>query len=266
MTTVAQQSYGERAENAPNPVSRRLLELMERKETNLSVGSTATSAEELLQLADAVGPHICCLKTHINILEDYDSAFPQRLQEIAERHDFVIFEDCKFSDIGDTVRRQYGGGIYRIASWADLVNAHVISGPGIIEGLKEVGLPLERGLLLIGQMSSQGSLAEGKYTDQAIAFAHKYEEFVAGFICQERLSQRPGMIHMTPGVNLASRGDNLRQQYNTPDSVIREKGSDIIIVKRGITEAENPTQAAEEYRRAGWDAYRRRIAGAGAAV
>lgn len=260
MTKTVELTYGDRAEQAKNPVSRQLLELMQKKQTNLCLGSTATRVADLVEQIEQVGPHICLLKTHINILEDFDSAFPERLLELADKHEFLIFEDCKFGDIGDTVRRQYAGGIYRYAQWAHLVNAHLIPGPGIVEGLKEVGLSRGRGLLLIAQMSSQGSLACGEYTDRSVALAHEHEEFVTGFICQDRLSQRPGLIHMTPGVNMESKGDGLRQQYNTPERVIREKGSDVIIVKRGITQAEDPAAAAEAYRQAGWRAYERRLA------
>uniref|UniRef100_A0A672IHV6 Uridine 5'-monophosphate synthase n=1 Tax=Salarias fasciatus TaxID=181472 RepID=A0A672IHV6_SALFA len=255
-----QLTYMDRAK-LPNihPLASKLLTIMEEKQSNLCVSADLTSSEELLQLADSLGPKICLLKTHVDILKDYTAAFSQKLQAAAEKHNFLIFEDRKFADIGNTVKHQYEGGVYQISSWSHIVNAHAVPGPGVVKGLSAVGKPLGRGCLLIAQMSSQGSLATGEYTAAVLRMAEEHSDFVIGFICGSSVTKRPEFIHMTPGVQMQTGGDLLGQQYSTPEDVIASKGSDIIIVGRGVLEAPDRLKAAESYRKSGWDAYAKRV-------
>ncbi|KAJ8255281.1 hypothetical protein GJAV_G00203110 [Gymnothorax javanicus] len=242
-----------------SPMASRLFSLMEEKSSNLCVSADVTESKELLRLAEELGPVICVLKTHADILRDFSPSVADQLSLLALKHRFLIFEDRKFADIGNTVKTQYEGGLYRISSWAHIINAHAVPGPGVVLGLREVGWPLERGCLLIAQMSSAASLAKGDYTESVVKMAEEHSDFIFGFICGERVSSKPQFVHMTPGVQMHSRGDGLGQQYSTPSDVIGKKGSDVIIVGRGILAAPDRVKAAEDYRKAAWDAYQSRL-------
>lgn len=239
----------ERSRLATHPLAKKLLMVMHEKESRLAVAIDTTSQKELIELADLLGPEICVLKTHVDILEDYTSNLGFTLRQLAERHRFIIFEDRKFADIGQTVSLQYAKGIYRIAEWADLVNAHIVPGPGLIEGLKKIGEPLNRGLILIAEMSSSGTLAKGSFTKKAVQMAQKNDDFVMGFITLRKLCNHPGMVHMTPGVKLEAGRDLLGQRYRTIEEVLGKNQSDIVIVGREITQALDPLKMAQEVRK-----------------
>ena len=252
-------TFGERAQLCTNAVSRRLFEVMESKRSNLVLSADVTQSSTLLQLVDKVGPYVCAVKTHVDILEDFTPEFGSRLAELASKHDFLIFEDRKFADIGHTVSLQYEGGMYHISDWADIVNAHTVPGDGVIQGLKQVGQPKGGACLLIAEMSSAGNLANAEYAKATVKMAEAHKDFVIGFICQSQLTTDPTFLHMTPGVQLEEGQDALGQRYLTPNEVVGNRGSDIIIVGRGIYKEDNPEVTAKKYQEAGYSAYLARL-------
>ena len=103
-------SYKARAElPETSPMASRLLRLMEEKSSNLCLSADVTESTELLRLAEQLGPLICVLKTHVDILQDFTSSVADALSQLALKHRFLIFEDRKFADIGNTVKLQYEG-------------------------------------------------------------------------------------------------------------------------------------------------------------
>lgn len=253
--------YCKRAELAKNSLASKLLELMESKQTNLCLAADLKKTDAILELADVAGPHIAVLKTHVDIIEDFNENFVLQLKELAKRHQFLLMEDRKFGDIGNTVSLQYRYGLYKIAEWADLITVHPVSGASVIDALKK-GLEniLEpRGIFLVAEMSSKGALTTGDYLKSTVSMAEEASDLVVGLVCQSNLSAQPGLLQLTPGVKLSKSDDGLDQQYNNPESVI-DAGADLAVVGRGITEANyGVLKATLEYKKQLWNAYKKRI-------
>ena len=67
-------SYGARSSLCRNPVAQQLLQIMHVKGTNVTARATpeaVTTASALLAFAHRVGPHICLLITHMDLLTDF---------------------------------------------------------------------------------------------------------------------------------------------------------------------------------------------------
>lgn len=260
-------SFESRANLAKCDLAKTLFQLMATKKTNLCLAADSTKCNDVLDAADKCGPYICLLKTHVDILEDFNDQFVNDLQALAKRHNFLIMEDRKFADIGNTVSLQYAKGIYKISAWADLVTAHTLSGRSIIQGLKnglsDGSTSKTRGVFLLGEMSATGNLIDDKYKEASAKIATEGADvdFVAGMVCQSSdCFAFPGLIQLTPGVKIDETTDGLGQKYNTPEYVVKEKGADIAVVGRGIFQAKCMEKAAVLYRDRLWTAYTDRLA------
>lgn len=365
-------TYAQRSQTATHPLTTYLFKLMDLKASNLCLSADVATARELLTIADRVGPSIVVLKTHYDMVAGWDfnpdTGTGARLAAIARKHGFLIFEDRKFGDIGNTVELQYTSGSARIIDWAHIVNVNMVPGKASVTSLanaasrwlerypyevrtsvsvgtpKEdaddeengdaidesgdamilsgdtvsssesrptqgrkgsivsittltqqyeaansprlsrtileeedilfggpVEPPLNRGLLILAQMSSVGNFMNAEYTKACVEAAREHKDFVMGFISQEALNSEPDdeFIHMTPGCQLPPeeeedygaevKGDGKGQQYNTPQKLIGIAGADIVIVGRGILKAGEPAYEAERYRSAAWKAYTERV-------
>lgn len=240
-------NYEQKLQNHDHSKAKKILEIALEKKSNLIVSADVITTQELHDLAEKVGPNIVALKTHIDIITDFDydkTILP--LINIAKKHHFLLMEDRKFADIGNTQELQYSYGIYKIANWADLITSQVIGGFQSLDYFHHSGV-----IAIIG-MSSSGTLTDKNYRDEATKIAQSHPNVIGG-VSQNQIPEE--LLHFTPGISLQSKGDGKGQQYNTPEHVFKNLQTDFIIVGRGIYKAENPEQASLEYKIAGWEAY-----------
>jgi len=238
--------YEEKLALQHHSAGKKLLETALQKKSNLIASIDVTQASEILNLAEKVGDSVVAVKLHSDIISDFSDMFISELKKIAKNKNFLLFEDRKFADIGNTQQLQFEKGIYHISEWADMITSHVIAGA---ESLKIFG---ETGVVVIAEMSSKGTLTDEHYKNQAVALSEKAEN-VIGCVAQSQMPD--SLLLFTPGVNLTSTGDAKGQQFNTPERVMTEYHTDFIIVGRGIYASANPKDASEKYQKAGWNAY-----------
>ncbi|MPS72071.1 MAG: orotate phosphoribosyltransferase [Chryseobacterium sp.] len=240
-------SYEQKLEVAEHSFAKKILEIAIEKKSNLIASADFITTKELLDFADFVGPHIVALKTHIDILNDFDAdetILP--LKDLATKHNFLLMEDRKFADIGNTQELQFSYGTYKISNWADLVTSHVIGGSKSLDCFINVGV-----VAILG-MSSQGTLTDSHYREEAMKVIENHPNII-GCVAQNQISD--SLLLFTPGVNLGTTGDDKGQQYNSPEHVIKNYNTDFIIVGRGIYKADEPEQEALRYKNEGWKAY-----------
>jgi orotidine 5'-phosphate decarboxylase subfamily 1 len=255
--------WGDRWVGAAEPLARRWMTSVVNKQSMVVLAADRYTMAGLNELLEEVAPYVSALKTHVDLVEDWTSDSWNDFCDRARTADMLIFEDRKHGDIGKIARDQMGG-VYDSRSWSDLMTAHLISGPSVLDGMAEGWQTVGRtgGVLLLAQMSSAGNLLEiPGYTDAVVA-AGKGHPACFGFIgngsrAEElaELRSKVGNSKMiwTPGVNIVTGDAELGQRYGDPREAVLA-GSDGIIVGSGIHKADDVAEAAKQYAEVSWKA------------
>ncbi len=255
------EAWGVRWEMATSPLAKRYMEVATDKQSLVCLAADRNTMAGLFELIEAVGPFVAALKTHVDLVDDWTAEAWAQFCQSAHDANLLIFEDRKFADIGKISRSQMAG-VYDIRSWSDLVTAHLISGPDIVDGLQAGWADVGRngGVLLLAQMSSRGNLLHPAYTDEVVQKGTVHSG-VFGFIGNgsrpdelQHLRSTVGEEKMiwTPGVNLAVGDGEMGQRYGDPAEAVLA-GSDCIIVGSGIHKSSDPVASAKAYALASWN-------------
>ena len=217
---------------------------MIKKKGRICFAADIPSWKKLFNILEKIHPYISMVKMHIDIMDEFNIEYVEKLKEMSLRYNFLIWEDRKFNDIGNTFKHQLYGGIYKINTWADFISVNPVAGHNmldIIRDEKERGF-VTPGIFLLAEMSSNRNLMNGIYTENVIEIARNNQDLVSGIINQsiplERISP---FLSITPGISKNVTCDSYDQQYKTiGDSNI--SNNDLFVIGRGIYEADDPVK------------------------
>lgn len=257
----ASEAWGERWRLTASPIAKRYMSVAATKRSLVCLAADRTTMAGLFDLIETVAPYVAALKTHVDLVDDWSPEAWGRFCKAAHEADLLIFEDRKFADIGKISRAQMSG-IYDVRSWSDLVTAHLISGPDVVDGLQAGWKDANRegGVLLLAQMSSRGNLLNPDYTREVVRNGCAHDG-VVGFIGNGSRPEEVSALRdavgeekmiWTPGVNLAVGDGEMGQRYGDPTEAVLA-GSDCIIVGSGIHASTDPAASAQAYAEASWN-------------
>ena len=235
---------------------------MASRRTRVVLAADHTTISEISHTLLQAGPSICMLKTHVDGVVDFEyTRWMNEVIQPAREMGILIFEDRKFADIGHVSKIQMLGH-QRIAAWADIVTAHRISGPDIIDGIHAAWEEMGRrgSILVLAQMSSSENFLDASYTKKTVASCVGLSG-VCGFIgngsnpmsiSSLRDAVGPEKLILTPGINFDSSQSVMGQRYGHPTEAIRS-GADAVIVGSGIIRSGSVSNAAAQYANATMD-------------
>lgn len=228
-----------------HPIAQRLLNIANTKNSNLIASVDLTSTREIIDFLTIIGKDICAAKLHVDIITDFSATFIKEIKALSEKLDFLIIEDRKFADIGNTQLLQLSQGIYSIASWADIVTIHLIAGEASLKAIQDWDADNKPALIPIIEMSSKGALTDIDYIEKCKKFLFNYTN-VIGAVCQQA-ALKSGFLKFTPGISISAKEDNKGQHYNSPTHAIENLQSDFLIIGRGLYLSDNPKKEIEHY-------------------
>ena len=105
----ARDAWKVRWETSTLPMAKTFMEVACRKKSLVCLAADKYTMNEMFDLLNSVGSSIAALKTHVDLISDWNQDEWIRFCMLAQEMDLLIFEDRKFADIGKISRKQMGG-------------------------------------------------------------------------------------------------------------------------------------------------------------
>ena len=194
--------------------------------------------DKILEFIKLLSNEVSIFKIHCDIIDNFDDDFINMLIKLKNKHNFLIWEDRKFSDIGYIVNYQVNYGVHKISQWADIITCHSTCGSKSIPEIKNIII------FLVIELSCVGNLCDSNYIEKSVEIANNNDN-ILGVVCQHNpLHLNTNILKIVPGISTKSNlKDNFNQKYN---NVSNRQFADIFVVGRAITNSKIPLETLKQ--------------------
>ena len=221
--------------------------LSQQKNSKICLSLDIPNWDNFFNILEKVADKIVMLKLHLDIMENLNKTNLEKLFQIKQKYNFLVWEDRKLCDIGHTnvlVVKQLLSYQFNNQKLVDFISILPIGGDLSLTPLFEMDI----GIFLLSEMSSQGNLFNDIITNNIIQLSktHYRTGKITGIINQTLnpyTIQYP-MLSIMPGISHLSGKDNMGQQYR--DVTKLKVLPDIFVVGRAIYQSENPLESVNE--------------------
>lgn len=221
--------------------------LSQKKNSKICLSLDIPNWDNFFNILEKVADKIVMLKIHLDIMENLNKTNLEKLFQMKQKYNFLVWEDRKLCDIGHTnvlVVKQLLSYQFNNQKLVDFISILPIGGELSLTPLFEMDI----GIFLLSEMSSQGNLFNDIITNNIIQLSktHYRTGKITGIINQTLnpyIIQYP-ILSIIPGISHLSAKDNMGQQYR--DVTKLKVLPDIFVVGRAIYQSENPLESVNK--------------------
>ena len=246
--------------------TKELNSIIKNKQTNICLSLDETNWDNFFSILEKVKDKICLLKIHLDLMDDFDQNIINKLVIMSTVSNFMIWEDRKLCDIGNTnklivdkllsykyhyLKDDKSLDIFKIIqnikfndliylNKKSLVDFISINPTGGMESLKPLFGKI--GIFVLAEMSCFGNIINTQNCMEILNISNNNNKYISGVINQtiDKEVIHPNLLSLTPGVNLTQNKDGSGQKYRGLDKLKHKP--DILVVGRYIYQAENPRE------------------------
>lgn len=220
------------------------------RRTPIAVALDTSSVEQAVTWAEAVAPHVSVLKVGLQLYLRIGQDGIREVRAVAPQCD--IFLDLKLHDIPNTVR----GATASVADLAPkFLTVHASGGREMISAAVHAAPKVDIAAVTVLTSLSEQDLQEVGFQGTATDAVRRLARMAVGagaraLVCSPmevalvRDEVGPDITLITPGVRPATSASDDQARVATPEGALAA-GSDLLVIGRPITGADDPATAAK---------------------